>query len=325
MEVRISLLFISVLSLFIYMIPGFILRKTGVTDSNFAKALSVLTLYVAQIALIIHSYLIEFNSTIFKGVVHVFIYSFVIHLVLYFLAKQFFKKAPEKSKRVLQFGLIFSNAGYMGIPVINDVFGAEYALYATIYIVWFNIFAFSLGRLIYTNDKKYISLKEAIINPAVIPIIIGLVLFVTGAGGWIYKTASEATIVGTACKIFYDVLTVLKNLVAPVSMMVIGTRLADINFKGILKDKYMYPFVILRLLILPAIIWGVLKIFSLLVLVDGTAMSVMVILASTPAAALTTMFAELYDGDSPYAGKLVAITTILSVITMPVVALLLNI
>jgi predicted permease len=77
------------------MIPGFILRKTGVTDSNFAKALSVLTLYVAQIALIIHSYLIEFNSTIFKGVVHVFIYSFVIHLILYFLAKQFFKKHPK--------------------------------------------------------------------------------------------------------------------------------------------------------------------------------------------------------------------------------------
>ncbi len=325
MDVKISLLFISVLSLFIFMIPGFILRKAKITDSSFAKSLSVLTLYVAQIALIIHSYLIEFDSKIFKGILHVFIYSLLIHLVLYLLARQFFKKAPDKTRRVLQFGLVFSNAGYMGIPVINDVFGAEYAIYATIYIVWFNIFAFSLGRLIYTNDKKYVSLKEAIINPAVIPIIIGLVLFVTGAGGWIYKTAMEQTVMGAACKVVYDVLTVLKTLVAPVSMLVIGTRLADINFKGIFKDKYMYPFVILRLLVLPAIIWGILKLFSLLGLVDSTAMSVMVILASTPAAALTTMFAELYDGDSPYAGKLVALTTMLSVITMPIVALLLKI
>lgn len=323
--VKISTLFISVLTLFLFMIPGFILRKTKIADSAFPKSLSVLTLYVAQIALIFHSFIIKFDLKILENLSQVFVCAFLIHLVLYILAKQFFKKAPDKMRRVLQFGLVFSNAGYMGIPVISDVFGADHAIYATFYVVWFNIFCFSLGRLIYTEDKKYISFKKAIFNPAVTPIIIALVIFLTGGGTWIVNVINEPTIVGTAFNIIYKVLETLKNMVAPVSMMVIGARLADIDFKGIIKDKYMYPFIALRLLILPAIIWGMLKLISLTGLLGATPLAVLVILASTPAAAVTTMFAELYDGDSPYAGKLVALTTILSVITMPVVALLLYI
>ena len=211
----------------------------------------------------------------------------------------------------------------MGIPVLSDVFGEECAIYATFYVVWFNIFCYSLGRLIYTEDKSYISFKKAIFNPAVLPILMGLVIFLTGAGTWIKNVIDEPTVVGIGFNVIYKVLEVFRNMVAPASMLVIGARLADIDFKGIFNDKYMYPFVALRLLVLPAIIWLMLRLISFTGLLDQTAFSVLLILASTHAAAVTTMFAELYDGDSPYAGKLVAITTILSVITMPIVAFLL--
>lgn len=323
--VKISTLFISVFTLFLFMLPGFVLKKTKIADGAFPKSLSVLTLYIAQIALIFHSFIIEFDIDIFKNICQVFVCAFLIHLILYIIAKQFFKKAPEGTRKVLQFGLIFSNAGYMGIPVISDVFGADHAIYATFYVVWFNVFCYSLGRLIYTDDKKYISFKKAIFNPAVTPIIMALILFLTGGGTWIQNVIKEPTFIGNFFAIIYKVLETLKNMVAPVSMIVIGARLADINFKGILKDKYMYPFIALRLLVLPAIIWGILKLISLTGLLSDTSLAVLLILAATPAAAVTTMFAELYDGDSPYAGKLVALTTILSVITMPIVALLLYI
>ncbi len=323
--IEISTLFISVFTLFLFMLPGFIVKKTGIANSEFPKSLSVLTLYIAQIALIFHSFIIEFKIEIIENLCQVFVCAFLIHLILYILAKQFFKKAPDKKRRVLQFGLIFSNAGYMGIPVITDVCGPEYAIYATIYVVWFNVFCYSLGRLIYTNDKKYISFKKAIFNPAVMPIIMAMILFVTGAGTWIVNVKDDPTFVGNFFKVIYNVLETLKNMVAPVSMLVIGARLADINFKGIFRDKHMYPFILLRLLILPAIIWAFLRLISLTGLLSTDSLTVLVILASTPAAAVTTMFAELYDGDSPYAGKLVALTTILSVITMPIVALLLYI
>ena len=323
--VKISTLFISVFTLFLFMLPGFILKKTKIADSAFPKSLSILTLYIAQIALVFHSFIIEFNMEIFKNLCQVFVCAFLIHLLLYILAKQLFKKAPDRTKRVLQFGLIFSNAGYMGIPVISDVFGADHAIYATFYVVWFNVFCYSLGRLIYTNDKKYISVKKIIFNPAVTPIIIGLVIFLTGGGTWIKNVINEPTVIGAFFSVIYRVLDILRNMVAPVSMIVIGARLADINFKGILKDKYMYPFILLRLLILPAIVWCMLKLISFTGLLSDTSFAILLILSATPAAAVTTMFAELYDGDSPYAGKLVALTTILSVITMPIVALLLYI
>ena len=323
--IKISVLFASVITLFFFMIPGFILRKTKIADTSFAKSLSVLTLYVAQIGLIFHSFILEFNDEIFKRICQIFVGAFFIHVVFYLLAKMMFKKAPDRTRRVLQFGLIFSNAGYMGIPVVSDVFGADHAIYATFYIVWFNIFCYSLGRLICTGDKKYISLKNAIINPAVLPILIGLALFLSGGGTWIINKMNDTDLVGQGLTIVYKALEVLRNMVAPASMLVIGAKLADIDFKGVFKDKYLYPFVALRLLVFPAIIWVLLKLVSLSGVLDPNMMAILLILSSTPAAAVTTMFAELYDGDSPYAGKLVAITTVLSVATMPIIAFLLKI
>ena len=326
--VKVSVLFISVCTLFCFMIPGFILRKVRLANDSFAKNLSVFVLYVAQVAMLLHGFILEFDAEVFKGICWVFLLALVSHSLFYILSRRLFRKAPDKIRRVLQFGIIFSNAGYMGIPVISDVFGEEYAIYATVYIVWFNVFAFSLGRLIYTNDKKYISLKEIIVNPAVIPILIGLIIYLSGAGGWLQaRLAPENTdFLSEAVQILYNVLTILKNTVAPASMIVIGVRLADISFRGILKDKYMYPFILVRLFLFPALMWAVMKLLMLSGLfTDITAMSVVLILSSTPAAAITTMFAELYDGDAPYAGKLVALSTLLSLFSMPLVAMLLYI
>ena len=323
--VKVSLLFISVLTLFCFLIPGFILRKTKLADNGFAKALSIVTLYVAQVALIIHGFLVEFDVAVLKGIFLVFIFSFLAHIIFYLAAKCMFRRAPEQLKKVLRFGVIFSNAGYMGIPVISDVFGSDYVIYATVYIVSFNIFAYSLGRLIYTDDKKYISVKKIFINPAVVPIGIGLVIFLTGGGGWFQAHLSDSGILGEGLKLIYNILTVLKNMVAPASMMVIGAKLADINFKGVFKDKYLYPFILVRLFLFPAITWAIMRICFAFGIIDETSMAIVLILASTPAAALTSMFAELYDCDAVYAGKLVAITTVLSVASMPIVALLLQI
>ena len=323
--VKVSLLFISVLTLFCYMIPGFILRKAKLIDGGFAKAFSVFTLYVAQVAMVIHGFLVGFDLSILKGICLVFLFSLLTHIIFYVIAINLFKKAPERLRKVLRFGVTFSNAGYMGIPVISDVFGSEYVIYATIYIIIFNVFAFSLGRMIYTGDKKYISVKTIVLNPVVIAIGIGLVIFLTGAGGWITEMLNSEGLVAEGVKLIYNILTVLKNMVAPASMLIIGAKLAEIDFRGIFKDKYLYPFLALRLFILPAIIWAIMRICLIFGLIDATSMSIVLILCSTPAAAMTTMFAELYECDAVYSGKLVAISTVLSVISMPIVALLLQI
>ncbi len=323
--VKVSLLFISVLTLFCYMVPGFILKKTKLVGDEFTKGLSLYVLYIAQGAMLLYGFISEFDPKVFRGVISVFLISFFTHTLLYVLARQMFKKAPHQIRKVLQFGGIFSNAGYMGIPIINDVFGSEYTIYATVYVIWFNVYAFSLGRTIFTEDKRFISLKKVFINPAVVPIMIGLVIYLTGFGGWVSQTITNDGFGPSLVKTCYEVITVAKQTVAPTSMMVIGAKLADIKFGGILKDRYVYSFVFVRMLFFPAIIWVGLRVLYALGIIDMTVMSVTLILSATPAAAMTTMFAELYNGDAAYGGKLVAITTILTIVTMPVVSLLLKI
>lgn len=325
--VKTSLLFISVATLFLFMIPGFLLRKFKLAGNDFAKSLSVLVLYVAQSALFVHGFIIEFNKETFKGVVLTFVFALITHLVFSFVSLVLFKNAPEKRKKVLQFAVVFSNSGYMGIPVISDVLGNNFVIYASAYTICFNAFAYSFGRLIYTGDKKYMSLKKIILNPAIISILIGMAIYFSGAGTAIQNIlASESeSALKSATEVFYNILTILKNMVAPASMMVIGARIADIDLKGVLKDRYLYKFLILRHFAFPLIIWCIMRPFLYFGLIGPEVISVILILCSTPAAAMTTMFAELYGGDSPYAGKIVAVSTLVSVASMPLVSLLLYI
>lgn len=310
------------------MIPGFILRKLNLVGDTFAKNMSVFVMYVAQVAMLIHSFIFHFDAKVFEGIVWVFVLSLATHIVFCVLSVSMFKKAPDKLKKVLRFGVIFSNAGYMGIPVINDVFGSEYVIYATIYIVWFNVFAFSIGRLIYTGDKQYVSIRQAIVNPAVIPIMIGLVLYLTGVGGWVQDAVNSNTtdVTTQTVKVLYNVLTVFKNMVAPASMLVVGARLVSAKLKELFTDINAYKFLLVRHFFFPAVCWGIMKLLSLAgIFTDPSVMAIVLILSSTPAATNTTIFAELYNGDSTYAGKLVALSTVISVVTMPIVALLLYI
>lgn len=318
------LLFFSVLALVCYLLPATLLRKFRLVDDSFAKHMAVLTLYVTQCAMFIHGFIYKFDKSVFLNLVLVFLIACGVHLLAYFVVHLLFKKTAFNLQKVLRFGIVFSNAGYMGIPVITDVFGAEYAIYATGYIVAFNLFAFTLGRLIYTEDKKYVSFKKAIFNPAVISIIIGLIIYVTGLGGIIQICLGKDGVGYGLVNAIYNVLGVFKNMVAPVSMMVIGARLADTSFKGIWKDKNVYLYCAMRLFVIPILVWLILLPFYSFGLLDYTIYAIILILSSTPGATLTTMFAELYDGDAAYSGKLVALTTLLSVITMPTVSLLLN-
>ncbi len=320
-----KILFFAVLTLLCYIGIGFVLRKTKLASEDFAKSFSVYTIYVGQIAMLLHCFIIPFDKIIFKKVSVVFILSFFIHLLMYFVAIRLFKKAPEKTRAVLQFGIIFCNVGFMGIPLVIDVFGDEFVIYVTANIIWFNVLGFSLGRLIFTNDKKYISLKKIIVNPAVIPIMIGFIIYLTGFGGYITEKINDTDFFAKILKLIYDVVTILKNTVAPASMIVVGAKLAQTSFKGLHKDKNVYLFTVIRLFLFPFMIWAILRVLYQFNVIDYNLMAVMLIVFSTPAATTTTIFAELYEKDSEYAGKLVALTSLLSVVTMPIVSLLLYI
>lgn len=303
----------SVLKLFMLLIPGFILRKTNMVASDFPRPLSNLILYVAQPAMIIVSFIRPFDREVAITAAGVLVFSFVAHTIFYLLAQLLFKKAAPDARKVYRFGSIFGNAGYMGIPLIMSLFGNDAGIYASVYIIGFNFFTWSLGCLIYSGDKSFISPKKMFLNAATIPTYIGILVFLLPIDAFVPDIVTE-------------VLSALRDTVAPLSMILIGMQLADVKLKGAFNDPHLWEALGVRLFLFPAIIWGVTKIVSLTGLyTNELASSVTLICAATPCAAATGMFAARFHGDEQTASKYVSISTILSVITMPIVALLLKI
>ena len=295
------------------MIPGYLLRKFKVGGPTFAKDLSNLILYVAQPAMIVVAFVRDFDKEVAINAAGVLVFSFIGHTIFYLIAKFLFRSAPHEIAKIYRFGVIFSNSGYMGIPLIKAILGDSAAIYASVYIIAFNFFTWSLGCLIYSEDKSYISPRKMFVNPATIPIYIGIIVFLLPINQYIPG-------------VVVDAMDKFSGVVAPMSMMLIGMLLADVKLKTAFIDRYLWEALAVRLLVFPALIWGVVKLVSLTGIYNSEiATAVTLICAATPSAAATGMFATQFGCDTQTASKFVSISTIFSILTMPVVALLLKI
>ena len=326
MDVAIKVIY-NVALLFIMMIPGILLKKCKLSTDGIGKGISNLVLYIAQPALIFLAYLRPFDKEILINSAYVLALSVVAHLIFSVVAMNCFRKSPDSARRMLRFATIFSNAAFMGIPLISAVLEETYpgaTVYASIYNITFNLFLWSLGVYICTDKrdvnengveddvehiKKGSSPLKALYHPVTIAAAIGLIFFVFPIEGYVPEIITEAC-------------TMLKNLVAPMSMVVIGLRLADMKFKGAFKDGAMYVFILLRHVALPLAVLGVTKLVGLLVEIPDVVQMVVVIMAAAPAATSATMFAEKYDCDADYVSRLVTISTLISIVTMPLILLL---
>ncbi len=318
--------------LFLLMIPGILLKKLKMVPDGFGKGVSNLVLYIAQPALIFLAYIKPYSTEILINAAYVLVLSVIAHALFAVVALMLFKGAPDGQKRMLRFATIFSNAAFMGIPLISAVLEADFpgaTLYASIYNITFNLFLWSLGVKICTEGrdankngiddhheaKKEGGIMKALLHPVTIAAAIGLIFFILPIKNYIPAVG---------WKLVEDTFTHLKNLVAPLSMLVIGLRIPDIKFKGMFSDKYLYLFLALRHIILPLGVVGVLKLVGLIpwLTMSGAVAPVVLILAAAPAASSATMFAEKYDCEATYVSRLVTVSTLLSIATMPLLLML---
>ena len=310
--VDIGILFTSAMTLFLLIIPGYIIRKTGLVKPDAAPIINKVLVYVLNSAMLVNAFLKPFDKSEFLGCIGVVVFSFIAHALFTLVALICFRKSEKAKRNVYQFALIFSNAGFMGIPLIIDVLGKEKAIYATFYLVFFQIFVWTVGSYIYTRDKKFFSVKKIILNPGVIPIILGVIIYVSGIGEMI-----PAILVSAVDK--------LASAVVPFSMLIVGIRLAECDFKGILLNPKLFLCIALRLLVLPTLFFILIFIISKLgIYHNEVVFSAALICASAPCAAYTNSFAEMFGGDGAEASKVVSISTLFSILTMPLVAALLQ-
>ena len=292
----------NVLTLFLLIGMGVLCAKTKLLDEGSVKALANLVLYIATPCVIIKSCIRAFDPAMLWGFLTVVAVAAVNHALLIVLAKVVFRDSDENRRRVLRVATVFSNAGYMAIPLQQAILGDIGVFYCAAYVIVFNVFLWTYG-LKEMNGEGRLSVKKILLNPGVIGVAVGLTLFVLP----IPVPALIADGIGH-----------LAALNTPVPMLIVGFYLAQTDILGALKDGRGWLCMMLRLVATPLVALGAL----LLCGVRGDLLTSCMICIATPVATACTMFATRFDRNPRLSVNLVSLSTLLSVITLPLMVAL---
>lgn len=302
------LLLQQMIVLFLLMGIGFLCCKLKMITDEVSKKLSAIVVNIANPAMVLTGCMgdnkIEGRELLLIAVLVIAVYIILVILALILPAML---KIDKKSRGTYQAMTVFSNIGFMGFPVVSALYGSSAILYAALFTIPYNVLIYTFGVSAMSTDenagwKDSFSLKR-VMNVGVIACIVTIIIYLLQIP--IPEFIKSAT-------------THLSNLTAPLSMMVIGASLASINIKKLFTDVKLLIFSAIKLLIIPVL--GVLIIRQF---VDNEMIcGVCMVMLATPVGSMTAMLAQQYDGDYEMASKGVALTTILSVATMPVVSMI---
>lgn len=236
------MIFLSVLKqvvvLVILIALGALITKKGIFTESVVKGLTDLVLYFVAPCVIIKSFVRENNPEILKSILLSVISAVAVHLIYIVFATVIFRNGDEARRRVLRFGTVFGNCGYMSLPLQEALLGADGVIFCAGFIAVFNLFAFSYGMVEMSGDSKEISMKKVILNPAIISLPIGLLIFIFSL---------------PIPEVIYTPISYLAGLNTPIPMMIIGYHLAKSDFKTALRDAGCMLSIALKLVLLPVV------------------------------------------------------------------------
>ena len=297
--------FTQVVILFILIFIGFILNKLKVLNEDNTKAITDIVLYIATPAVIIKSFIRDFSPQLLKNLGVGFVAGIVAHVIFITLSLLLLRSRDISKQKVLQFGIIFSNCGYMSLPLLQAVLGDDGVFYGATYIAVFQIVIWSYGLFLMGNGFKDITPKKVLLSPGIIGFVIAFAIFVLQI---------------PIPSIIKQPINYMASLNTPLPMIVIGYHLANSNVLNGLKDIKLLFAAFIKLIILPLV-----AIFGFYICgIRGTMPLAITTCISAPTAALCTMFAAKFGRDTSLSVTMVSFTTLLSVLTMPVMASLAN-
>lgn len=290
----------QIIILFVLVVAGFVCGKAKLINEQGIKSCTNIVLYLATPCVIISSFIRKFSNALLGDLLISLALSFLIHFVAIVVANVAFpaKNRTDKSA-VMHYAVVFSNAGYMGLPLQAALLGEEGVFFGASYVAVFNIMCWTYGLWCMSKESGSFSAKR-LINPGVISVIIGIVIFMFSIP--VHPNIRIA-------------LTHLGNLNTPVPMLIIGYYLSKANLSSALKNKSVYAVASLRLILVPIISLGLMYILG----IRSTMLVSMTIGAAAPVATATSMFALLFGRDEQTSVNLVSVTTVLSLVTMSVI------
>ncbi|MBQ2740864.1 MAG: AEC family transporter [Clostridia bacterium] len=318
--------FITVLFLLLLTVPGFILAKTKMLPQSASEVLSVIVLYGCQPILVFTSFQgCSFNTEIAINMLIVAGLALLAHLLMFAVGKLVFIKWEKDDKvKTVKYLSAFSNCAFMGLPFLQSLFTdpalqSELILYCAVVLTVFNVLTWTFGVYIMTGDKNQVSLKKVLLNPVIIAVAISLVVFFVVQKPLV-ELASEGTAAYTVLNKLMGSLNYISNIVTPLSMFVIGIRLSNISVNHLLTDKWAYIATGMKLLVM-----SFLTIFLVAFLpIAATIKYTIFFLLAMPSAASGAMMAVKFGKDGDFASVCVVLSTICSIITLPLLYLFMN-
>ncbi|MDF2949183.1 MAG: permease [Sedimentibacter sp.] len=292
----------SVLSLFIIILVGVYGSKKNIITPELNKGLTDILIKIALPFMIVSSFMFTYDESIKSNVLKTFYYSLCTYAIMAAVSYTMLLPVKKDKKTVLHFANIFVNTGYIGFPVLNSVFGSEGVIYGSIFNIFFVVFVWTYGILLYKGQLENGYLKKEIIslllNPSIIAVIIGLTLMTFGVeikGPLLISIKS------------------IGNITGPLSMFIIGVILSNVKTKNYLKEWTLYYGITIKLIIIPLIIY----LLSLMLKDSSNAVYSVIIMTAMPASAMTSILAESYNKEKEFAAVIVSATTLISLLTVP--------
>lgn len=298
----ISIIINQVLIMFLLSVTGYLFYKKKFISYDTCSQISSILVKIIMPLIIVEQLAIPFNSKTLYDLVLSFLLSGLSFIIAIIISKIIFKSNNE----IEQFALVFSNSAFMGIPLVSSILGNKGLIYLVPFIILFNLLTWTYGVKIF-DPKTKLNIQELVKNPVIIAFAIGLIIFFLNI------------------PVHYSILKSLNYLTSlntPLAMIVLGCYVAQLDFNKLKIDSLMLKVVLGRLIIIPII---TLAILIFLVPINNSILKATVFIASCcPVAASAAMFSQLFNKNFILAATYVAITTVVSMISLPIILTLIN-
>ena len=247
------------------------------------------------------------NLLIFLGIITLVQLVFIGGFYLIFR-----KKMSDVRYRITTVATTLSNCSFLGVPLLEAIFpnSPNVAVYSMMYFLSMSLLGWTLVSAIITRDRKYISVKKILLNPATLSIAVSLPFFFTG-----FKISADN---GQLLGQIENMINILGKMTTPLCMLVMGMRLATIKFKSLFSNWMQYFAVVVNQVVFPLCVLGLLMLFG----VDEELKWCMFIMCACPIAAVVQNYAEILGEGQDTAANMVLFGTIASIVTLPLMALL---
>lgn len=301
---------VALADIFVLLIPGYIFAKKKILNEEHMNGITSLVLNLTTPCIIIESLQMERSMGIIRNSAMV-IASMAAVILLSFLLSQAVKpivKLDDKKVYIFTYMMIFSNTGFIGIPVSQALYGQEGVFYAALSDSLCNIFIFTVGIILMqkATGKKVRQNYRDLLSPGLVAIIVGIIFFLANV---------------TLPEIVAAPVHTIGSITTPLAMLIVGYQFGKTPLKDVFTDKDGFVLSAGKLLVVPAVC---LMLVKLVFPEMSVFVKEIILMAAMPAAACSVIFAKKYGADTEYATKGVVVSTLLSLITIPVIAILLE-